>query len=71
MGNTICFIIEFMRIEVVKILKDGIFQNFGMQLGNAIDRKTAFDGQMGHFDFALRNDSHTLYFAPVVDKVLL
>ena len=61
--DTIGFIVEFFRPHFIKVMKQPLLQELRMQLGNAIDREAADNGQPSHADlwvWPFFDDRHTL-----------
>ena len=55
-GNAVGFVVEFLRVNVVKRLQLGVFQNLGMESGHAVDREAAVDVHVGHVNAVLPVD---------------
>ena len=56
--NTVCLVIEFLRIHLVEIFQLLFFQDLGMQSCNTVYRITASDCQVGHLNLSVVDDSH-------------
>ena len=56
--NTVCLVIEFLRIHLVEIFQLLFFQDLGMQSCNTVYRITAGDCQVGHLHLSVIDDSH-------------
>ena len=62
LGDTICFIIEFFRIQFIEVLQFLMFQNFCMERRNTVYGMAAHNGKVCHTNLTVGNDCHTTEF---------
>ena len=66
LGDPVCFIVEFFRIQFIEISQFLIFQNFCMQRSYAVYGMAAYDGQISHADLTVSDDRHFSYLRRVI-----
>ena len=60
-GNAVCLIVELLRIDLVEVVEFRIFQNFRVQVGNAVDTVAIMNIHMCHMHaFLVINDRNRL-----------
>ena len=60
--NTVCLIVEFLRIHFVEISQFLFLQDICMESCNTVHRVTACDCQMGHLNLSIIDDRHLADF---------
>ncbi len=68
--DSICHIGEFCRHFCIKIMKDLVFQDLGMQAGNAVYAVAAHHGKICHLNIAVIQRSHTADFVTIHANVM-
>ncbi len=71
LGNSVSFVVEFLRHHLVEILQLLILQNLRVKPCYTIDRIAGSDGQMSHLHLAVHDDGHLLHFVIIVRIFLL
>ena len=60
LGNTICLIVEFLRIHFIEVSERFLLKNFCMKSCNTVYRVSAGDCKVSHLNLSVINDSHLL-----------
>ena len=68
-GNAVCLIVELLRIDLVEVVELRIFQNFRVQVGNAVDTVRKMNIHMCHMNTIL--SINNCYFFIVILCVYL
>ena len=62
-GDTVCLVVEFLRVDIIKRFQLGIFQDLGVQCSNAVNGKSVVDIHVCHVDtLILVDDRYFLVF---------
>ena len=70
-GDAICLVIEFLRINLIKVVQFIFLQDIRMEGGNAVDAEAIVDINMGHMDpVAFVDDGHGLVVKPAAHLVI-
>ena len=72
MCDTVCLIVEVLRIKTVEVLQYIVFQNFGMKRRNAVYTVRSDDSQMCHVNLSVTNDRNIVknIIMTVVRKII-
>ena len=59
--NSVCLIIKFLRINLIKLMQLSVFQNFCVKCRNTIDRKSIMDIHMCHMNQLVAVDNSKIF----------
>ena len=69
-SDAVGHVIKAFGVEAEEILENGILQDGGVQLGNAVDRVRADDGEISHAHLTVADDAHSRDPLPVAGEGL-
>ena len=68
-GNTVRDVLELGRSQLIEVREDRLFQDLGVQGGNAVDTVAGGNAEVGHAHDAVRDDGHVFDLAGVMGDV--